>query len=336
MDYYVRSGSLQGYFELVQSFGADPVHFLNRAQLLPANIRDPDSMIPYHHLGDILEDSARELNTPYFGFRLAAIQGLSTIGLIGAHMAQKDTIGQALEVAQKFSHMHAQGSMLKIVEINKDQCELLFDVMVNANRQYPQLVQLSIGLIYKLIHDMIGHVWQDVKINCRQSLPEAEQRAVMELIHCEVEFGTTRDSIIFSKSVLGLRPYKDVGLVRDIIDKQFSQQQARPHDEFMLVRHAINSLLPTGDCSKENVAQSLGMHPKKLERVLATRNFSYRDVLEDTRKSIALNTLKAENISLSRLALNLGYSEFSAFSRSFKRWFGVSPTRFRKDQKAMI
>ena len=34
-------------------------------------------------------------------------------------------------------------------------------------------------------------------------------------------------------------------------------------------------------------------------------------------------------MSLTNLALNLGYADFSAFSRAFNVWFGVSPTEFK-------
>jgi AraC-like DNA-binding protein len=33
---------------------------------------------------------------------------------------------------------------------------------------------------------------------------------------------------------------------------------------------------------------------------------------------------------LTEIALNLGYSELSAFSRAFRNWTGLSPQRYRQ------
>lgn len=328
MEYYVRAGALQGYIELIASLGVEPLALLSQVNILPSHIRDQDSMIPYAHLGELLELSAHQLGIPDLGLRLGNQQGLSTIGLIGAHMIHQDTIGQALEVAQKFSYMHAQGALLKITDIDHQQCSLVLDMLVNHRQQYPQLVQMSIGLIYKLIAEMNGHPWHSVKLIFRQKLPQRLIPYIKDLYRCELEFGASNDGLLFSTTVLKTPPYRNNELLKQIINKQFSRQQAQSYDKVLLVRHAISSLLPTGDCSKDTVAQSLGLHPKKLERMLSKRNLSYRQMLEETRKSITMRALQMNNMPLTKLALNLGFSEFSAFSRSFKKWTGVSPSHY--------
>jgi AraC-like DNA-binding protein len=44
----------------------------------------------------------------------------------------------------------------------------------------------------------------------------------------------------------------------------------------------------------------------------------------------------AKNVSLAQMALKLGYSEHSTFSRAFLRWFGVSPRTYRKMMTGMV
>ena len=43
-------------------------------------------------------------------------------------------------------------------------------------------------------------------------------------------------------------------------------------------------LMATGDCSIENIALCMGMHPKKLQRALKMQGTTYRDILENVRK----------------------------------------------------
>jgi AraC-like DNA-binding protein len=51
---------------------------------------------------------------------------------------------------------------------------------------------------------------------------------------------------------------------------------------------------------------------------------------------MAIKHLKQQNLSITQLASMLGYSETSAFSRAFKRWFGVSPKQWRGHQPTHV
>lgn len=78
----------------------------------------------------------------------------------------------------------------------------------------------------------------------------------------------------------------------------------------------------------------MGMHPKKLQRLLKMQGTTYRDLLENVRKKEALRMINAGNVSLTDLALQLGYAELSGiFSRNFKHWFGTSPSEWRDHNK---
>jgi AraC-like DNA-binding protein len=54
-------------------------------------------------------------------------------------------------------------------------------------------------------------------------------------------------------------------------------------------------------------------------------------LVEQTRRDLALHYLR-QRLPISELAPLLGYSETSAFSRAFRRWFGVSPRQWRTHQ----
>ena len=52
-------------------------------------------------------------------------------------------------------------------------------------------------------------------------------------------------------------------------------------------------------------------------------------LLDDALKDIALREVTAGSRSVNDLAFLLGFSETSAFDRSFRRWTGMSPTHWR-------
>ncbi len=96
------------------------------------------------------------------------------------------------------------------------------------------------------------------------------------------------------------------------------------------VRKLIVNLLPFGYCTLELVAKQLMMSPRKLQYQLATEDTTFKEIVDQVRIGIAQQQLRQSKIPLSQLCETLGYSDQTAFSRAFKRWFGISPRGWKK------
>ena len=66
-----------------------------------------------------------------------------------------------------------------------------------------------------------------------------------------------------------------------------------------------------------------------LIREFSANNISFKSLVEDVRRDLAISYMKQRQLPLSEVALLLGYSELSAFSRAFRRWTGRSPRTYR-------
>jgi AraC-like DNA-binding protein len=60
---------------------------------------------------------------------------------------------------------------------------------------------------------------------------------------------------------------------------------------------------------------------------------SYSELLEEIRRNIAKEQLSNTNISITQLSDYLGYADNTALTRAFKRWFGMTPTEWKKQHK---
>ena len=83
---------------------------------------------------------------------------------------------------------------------------------------------------------------------------------------------------------------------------------------------------------KQDVADTLSTSDRTLQARLESEHSSFRELLEKVRREIATYHLSRGDIQLTQLAMILGYSELSAFSRSFRRWYGVAPKRWAHSQ----
>lgn len=96
------------------------------------------------------------------------------------------------------------------------------------------------------------------------------------------------------------------------------------------VRRAVAATLREGEVSLERIASSLHTSPRTLHRRLEALDLRFRDLRDDTRRRIAEQHLADPGLGVAEVALLLGYSEQSAFTRAFGRWTGTSPREFRK------
>ncbi len=90
------------------------------------------------------------------------------------------------------------------------------------------------------------------------------------------------------------------------------------------VRQITRSLLQSGDCTPDRVAQALGLHPRTLQRRLKDEGTAFETIKDEVRREVAEALLAQPRVSLSQIALMLDYANSSAFSRSARRWFGES------------
>jgi AraC-like DNA-binding protein len=80
----------------------------------------------------------------------------------------------------------------------------------------------------------------------------------------------------------------------------------------------------------EALAAELNMTAATMRRRLAEEGASYQGIKDQLRRDLAISYLSHSNRSVMDIALELGFSERSAFHRAFLKWTGASPGEFRR------
>ncbi|HEY6099822.1 MAG TPA: AraC family transcriptional regulator ligand-binding domain-containing protein [Anaeromyxobacter sp.] len=100
------------------------------------------------------------------------------------------------------------------------------------------------------------------------------------------------------------------------------------------VRARLRALLPGGAPEAARVAGSLGLSERTLHRRLHAQGRTFREVLERFREAEAERLLSAGTLSLSEVALRLGFSDQTAWNRAFRRWKGMAPRAWLASRSA--
>jgi len=95
------------------------------------------------------------------------------------------------------------------------------------------------------------------------------------------------------------------------------------------VREILVEIMPSGTLRQDDVAQRMNRSLSTLQRQLSAEGISFQKLRDETRRSLAEEYIRAQEMSLSQIAYLLGFSDQSNFSRAFKRWTGLSPREYR-------
>jgi AraC-like DNA-binding protein len=74
------------------------------------------------------------------------------------------------------------------------------------------------------------------------------------------------------------------------------------------------------------------MSERTLSRKLTEERTAYDEIVDQLRRSLALQYIKDKGISLSQIAWLLGYEGSTSFNHAFVRWTGRSPAMLRKEK----
>jgi len=147
-----------------------------------------------------------------------------------------------------------------------------------------------------------------------------------------VNFGAERSSMRFRTIDLKRKlPHANEDLAKHNDNMSISYLAERSkHCWGTKVYVALLQLLPEGAVSERYVAEKLGVGKENLRRYLRKEATNYRQILNDTRKQLAIHYLHQKQLPLTEVSYLLGFSDSSNFSRAFKQWTGLTPGEYRR------
>ena len=83
--------------------------------------------------------------------------------------------------------------------------------------------------------------------------------------------------------------------------------------------------------SMDEMAHTLNMSPRTLDRYLQREGCGYRALLQQVRHERAIRLLKHTDMPITHIALELGYTDAANFTRAFRSAEGLSPSRYRAE-----
>ena len=196
-----------------------------------------------------------------------------------------------------------------------------------------QVADLAVGVSYIGLAGASRCRWRPERIHFTHPAPRDES-PYRELFGAPLEFGSTFNG--FTSSRRAMRepwPWANETMARNarhLLDMVQLPPEIAPVSGS--VSRMITLLMPSGRATLQNVAKLLGRSPRALQRSLEIEGRGFSDLLNEARRSLALQYLCNDGSSITSIAGMLGYFTSSSMNRWFIGEFGVPPTIWRAER----
>ncbi|MFK7733374.1 MAG: AraC family transcriptional regulator [Pseudomonadales bacterium] len=315
--------------QTLEAEGIDPAPLFDRAGVDLNTLRDPSVRMPSEVFHLLLEQVELASNDPVFGLTMAKFIHPTTFYSLGIAMYCSETLGGFLDRLAKYYRLVTTNDEM-VVDV-QDDCYRLRAVHVNPVEFSPVREDGIASIVVKIIRVALHDHYEPKEVALRRSHPGEEAGEYERFFGCKVTFDAPYTEILLPVEDVA-RKLPSANPVLSEMYEQLTVEYLKKIDRIDFparVRKELVWLLPSGVSSKEQVASALNMSTRTLYNKLEQSGTTFREVLDDTRHTLADQYFRQE-LPIYEIAYLIGFSDTANFSRAFKKWTGVSPNDYRQ------
>lgn len=325
----VLAPAATGVATFISRFGGDPDSIFGTAGIAPETIGKPTENLGLANYCALFEEAARQTHADNIGLWFGQQFQPSDLGMLGYVAVHSATLEAALQNFTELFPYHQSVTTMRVVK-GQDLMRLEYRIDDGGIVRRRQDAELSLGMFVNIFRHCHGASWAPQEVHFEHPKPEgwAEHEKAFD---APVYFGQQTNALLFRAEELDRpMPSADLRLLQ-ILRACLTGLGSGPTQVTLVsrIKSLLRGKLPEGYPSLEQVADDLNLPIWTVQRRLADEGLSYKDLVEETRRELAMLYLEQRHVQLSELAFMLGYSELSAFSRAFRRWTGMSPKAWR-------
>jgi AraC-like DNA-binding protein len=293
----------------------------------------PDIEIPIDVCSQLLERVAED--DPSVAVRMGQAMEPTDLGVLGHAMLASRDVQQLLETLSCFIYVVVQDKEIRL-DLSRDCAVVSYRFLAQDAGPYRRDVEYSVCAIAKCINVAVGRTIRPLRVEYEHPRPDYA-KAYSAAFDCPVHFERGGNRLHYDRSTLKLPVAShDARLYQALLFFLEDKLKSRKQDDDLLgkLRHLVATSLHAGLPQLVDVARQLGLSERTLQRRLAEQGIVFNELVDGTRKAIALEYLRDRRYRLTDIAQIVGYSEASSFTRACRRWTDKSPTELRRQRPA--
>ena len=351
-EYEVNSSSMidQGSVrQLSDAIGTDSAKARIKQQVLQQ--LNGKEVVSFADWWQLLETIQSAFSVPALGLKIGQSVKVEHFGCLGYLLKTSQDLKQAIQCFERFQRLLYDGNKAALVfepivqgdtDSNAEttkccnglQASLVWQAEYGYSSQLSDELLLS-GLL-KVARTMLNQ--PDIlplRVEFTNCVDESEHAIYRDFFQCPVLFNQPQLKVsfaaeLFSMPIQGSDEQLHQLLSTQAVNLLSTAADDSQHDFLSKLRRVLIRRLQSGEPTADKVAEDFHLSTRSLHRKLQSNGLVFRDVLREVRMTLAKQYLKAAKMSLPEVALMLGYSEQSAFTRAFKSWFNMTPLQYQK------
>jgi len=318
-------GSLTEVPALLEALGADPAAVLESAGLTAESLSAPQNRIDYAAFGRLFANGARATGHEQFGLMIGRMYRLASVGVLGDVVRNCATLGEALRHLTVHQHINSAGGIAFMLKRGAA-VDLGHAIYYPGVEGVDQIADACLAAGFNYVRELVGPAWRPTQV----FLPHARPRsslAYRQFFGTEPQFNADMCAMRFPTYWL---EHPVAGASEERKRVALAEVEAIHSGVVMRSYRGLRTLLLAGKCSGDDLAQLLSLHRRTLNRRLEAAGTTFQTVLDDVRFEVARQLLLHTNQCMDDVAAALGYSAVAPFMRSFRRWSGDTPGRWRR------
>ncbi|MBN1821763.1 MAG: AraC family transcriptional regulator ligand-binding domain-containing protein [Prolixibacteraceae bacterium] len=329
---FVHSSRIKKQIEYIKSKGINPEPAYRLAKTTHEEVLNPEKTFSFEQFHSVMKFAIEQTGDDFYGLHMG--QEPHIAGTVGMMAASCKNLKEAFIQGCKFFKIQGDFAEISFVD-DIDFPKIEYKISNAWKLKFPETARHEVDAMFAFLAGIMkinsNNTVKPYRINFTRRAP-GDNSVYEELFDSTPFYERESDEMIFRQQDL-LIPMKAFNPETfQLLKSHIESQLKRFNNQVSLIDKVKSILLSSMQYNfpdMEMVATKLKTSPRTLQRQLSKENSSFKDILKETRFDLARQMLKQNNLTVSEISYTLGYSDLGNFSRSFKKFTGVSPQEFR-------
>ncbi|AUD03731.1 AraC family transcriptional regulator [Spirosoma pollinicola] len=332
-------GSINLILFAARQQGADADMLARAVGITPDQLRDPDGRVLIRQVQALWREVVSVTNDPAITLKLGELVNPLTLGVLAYVMMHSPTLGKAFDKLCHYQAIACEGVQTTGKLIPSDDPSSSTYIL-SLHITSPDIIYVDhtlnseLSIYLSVIRALTGQqiTAQEIRFAYPRPANTCEHERVFgpaKLTFDANETAMLLDATILDTPILNANPN-----LFPLFEKHASDilSQLQTPSLKSRVKAEIVSMMKGEEPALTTIADRLAMGVRTLQLHLKDGGTTYQQLLDETRKELAISHLREPNFSTTDIAYLLGFAEPSVFFRSFKKWTGQTPGAYRLAQ----
>ncbi len=288
----------------------------------------PDDRVPIERANEMLMIAIASTGDPLLPVKAGRRMTRGDAGALDYLMSSSSTVRDAFEAAGRYVRLINEAMDLQLaIEGNRAFLKMQNSIIVPPEIEDFGLSSFFCNCVQPVLGDLHG-----VEVHFLRAAPADTREHAITFGAATLRFSAPWSGFAFDADRLSLPVTTADPTLNQILRAHLERNLAeRPnvHSLIERARHLIRRELPHGRATAPLIARELAMSRRTLCRRLEEEHTTFSDLLDDVRRTLAIEHVVQGTMALSEIAFLLGFAQTAGFHRAFKRWTTLTPSEYR-------